>query len=218
MGTISGQRPPFSCMRPDNPARTSIALPASPGARWPPTCPTLRLGHAQAPAALPVAVQGARGAGAGFHGGGQDGQRGRAAAAQGTGRCHDHQARQRRGDAGGAVGPVARLRPAAPVHQRVHRASRAGVRQGHRGRHAQHRAAGVRPPARAEPALPPGAPDRRHDARHRARHARRAVAHLLLALQHLPHADRGDHGAGAAGHQVRHGLCMDHAWWRWCST
>lgn len=32
MGTISGQRPPFSCMRPDNPARTSIALPASPGA------------------------------------------------------------------------------------------------------------------------------------------------------------------------------------------
>ena len=41
------------------------------------------------------------------------------------------------------------------------------------GAAAQHRARGVRAPARAEPALPPRAPDRRHDARHRARHARR---------------------------------------------
>src|SRR3712207_8269588 len=46
------------------------------------------------------------------------------------------------------------------------------------------------PSACAEPALPPRAADRRHDARHRARHARRALADLVFALQHLPHADR----------------------------
>ena len=44
----------------------------------------------------------------------------------------------------GARGPAAGLRWFAPVQQPVHRTARAGVRQGHRRGHTQHRAAGVR--------------------------------------------------------------------------
>ena len=73
-----------------------------------------------------------------------------------------------------------------------------------------HLAAGVPPPARAEPAFSPGPPDRRHDARHRARHARRAFADLVFALQHRPDADRGHAGADAAGGEVRHLVRLDH--------
>ena len=117
------------------------------------------------------------------------------------------------------VGPAARLRRAAAVDLAVHRAARADLRQGHRRRGAQHLAAGVPPPACAEPALSPRAPDRRHDARHRARHARRAFADLVFALQHLADADRGDAGADACWRvKFDAWFAWHHRSPRWCST
>jgi len=150
-------------------------------------------------------------AGAGLHGGGQGGQRERALAAQAAGRSAGASAHHGAGHAGCAGGPAGGLWALALVHVLVHRAARAGVRQGHRGRGAQHFAQGVLAPARAEPALSPGAPDRRHDPRHRARHAGGALADLVLALQHHPHADRGGAGADPARRQVRRDVCRDHA-------
>src|SRR5450830_1439352 len=159
---------------------------------------------------LPVAVQVACAGRAGLHGGGQAGQCGRAGAAQVAGGRDVVQARRSAGCAGGPGRLTTGLWGLAAVDLAVHRAARAGVCQGHPGGGAQHRAADLRAPARAEPALSPGAPDRGHDARHRARRARHRVADLVLALQHRAHADRGDPGAVHPGRQVRRLVCLDH--------
>ena len=68
--------------------------------------------------------------------------------------------------------PDRRLRPAAGRLLRLRRAARRGVRRGAAADDPQGRAADLRAPAPAQPALPSGPADRRPLARHRTRHQR----------------------------------------------
>ena len=114
------------------------------------------------------------------------------------------------GGAGRAARAAGRLRPAAAVHDAVHRAARVPVREGDAARGAQDRAAGVPPPARAVAALPPAPADRRADARRRARPARHLHADQLRAVLDPAHAGRDHAGVGDPDRALRLDVHGDH--------